>query len=412
VVVRRGGRVHQLGLFGRGQARHGFVFAVPGQVPVACEDGGVDGLPHRQRLGDAAMQFSAFARRYLVVHGFTEQVVPEPVSLSVDHHEVGVASAAEHVRDSRRVDVQGTGHEYLVAVFSRGHDLEGCDHLVPLLGDPGHEDGAQVVRQAGASQRQYLLHQERDASGPPMQARRLQIGRSPPGDRSRQVPDLCRGERLESESGDRATAGHRIGERAQVRSGRRVLRAVCAHHAEAPPERLSEDVGQGVAGCAVAPVQVLDDQDQGSTRRQSGKRRSQGVEEFLSAHGVLGAEHAQQRSVRRERCAQARDQWGVRRALDRNTPADQGPRPFLAPPSRGLRDQPRLSHPGSTGHQRHRGNLRLQRVNQLDQSGQLGLAPDHHRTGHPRRNHRSHGRSVPHTIRTRRDSVRPGGPFV
>ena len=219
VLVRRGGRVHQFRLLGRGHARHGSVVALPGQVPVTGEYGGIDGGPHGQLLGDAAMQFAAPTRWYLVVHGLPEQVVPEPVRLRVDHHQVSVASTPECVRHPGGLQFQRVGNQHLVAVLGHCHNLECGDHLGPLLGDPGHEHAPQMVRQACVPQRQDLLQQQRDAPGPPVKALCLGFSESPPGDHGGQVSDLRRGKRFERDSCDRTTAGHRIDERAEFRRG-------------------------------------------------------------------------------------------------------------------------------------------------------------------------------------------------
>jgi hypothetical protein len=143
--MRGRGSVHPLGVPRRGHAGESRRLALTGQVPVDGEDRRIDVSTRRQKPGDPSVQPSAVPWRDVVVHRLPQKVVTEPVSHSVDHHEIRLAGPHQGERDGLRVHTDGLRHHELVALVGHRDDLEDRGHVAPLLSDPGEEHAAQVI---------------------------------------------------------------------------------------------------------------------------------------------------------------------------------------------------------------------------------------------------------------------------
>ena len=93
--VRRRWCVYLLSLLGGCEASEGRLLTLPRQMPVHREDGRVGVRPAREKRGDSSVQLSATTGRDVVVHGFPQQVMAEPVSGRVDHQQVRVTCLPE-----------------------------------------------------------------------------------------------------------------------------------------------------------------------------------------------------------------------------------------------------------------------------------------------------------------------------
>jgi len=289
------GSAHPLGVPRRGHAGESRLLAVPGQVPVLGEYRGIDVEPCGQEPGDAPVQPSAVPWRDVVVHRLPQQVVAEPVSRSVDHHEIRLAGPHQGVRDGLRVHADRLRHHELVALVGHRDDLEDRGHVAPLLFDPGEEHAAQVIGDPQPFSGKDLLHEKGDPSCPSVQGVRLLRRRSSPGDAGGELSDLRRGERLEIHPGDGHPTPDRVGERAQLAGRHRTFVPVRPDHAPTADVGLGDEVGEGVAGRPVGPVQVLGDHHQGTTARQPRECRPQALEQLRAADGTPRGEHPHDR---------------------------------------------------------------------------------------------------------------------
>jgi hypothetical protein len=194
-------------------------------------------------------------------------------------------------------------------------------------------------------------------------------------------------------------------ERPQRVAAVQVVRAVAGDQGDAAAAQGADQERDQVAGGAVGPVQVLDDQQQRGQLGQAGQQRQDAVEQLHPLEpvarrcrrggGVPGAwqQQAETRHGRRQPVGQLRLAWPgaevaegvhkrhVRQAevADLHAAADQHPHALRFGAGGELAEQAGLAHAGVAGHQRHRRAALPGPGEHAEQPAELGGAAHEHR---------------------------------
>ena len=286
VVPQLQGAVQQPQLLGVGMAAAGLdgggedggqrLGGVMGLVPVAGQPGGADigadqcgvGL---QGLGVAAVDAGALAGEQVVDDGLADEGVPEAVARAVLGGHEGVAADG----GPQRLDEVVLGHpadggeEF---VLDRGAALGGrAHHALGVLGErlDAHQQQiaqrvAEAVQSAVGEAAGQFLDEEGVALGAledPVDGVLLGSAAVDPGDLG---AHLRAGEAGQFDAADRAHPVDLGEEGAQRVAAVDVVRAVGRHQEDACVVQGLQEVGEQLAGGAVGPVEVLDDDDEGA----------------------------------------------------------------------------------------------------------------------------------------------------
>ena len=260
--------------------------------PAARFRSAADGRSRLERLGEGAMQGASLARQQVVVHDLLDERVAERIALhavaGLDDEEMAADRGAESVEQFVLGQAGDLGEQLVLDATAgdRGHAQDGrC--CLRHCGDVSEQDLAERRREARAgaalaARGQQLLGEERVAVRAAVDIRHeLGVGLRAE-DRAEQRGDLGAAETGEVDPLDAAPA-IQFGEPRQQRVA--TVELVAAERADEQDGHVPEgpdEVGDGLAGCAVGPVQVLDDQQH---RRALGKPLEQ-AEERLEQPGL------------------------------------------------------------------------------------------------------------------------------
>ena len=238
------------------------------QPRVPCElGGGAVDTARPDRFGVGGVQPDPLTGEQVVVHRLGEQGVPEGVAVGAEpHQDVLLGGGPQRGLE----DVVGQAHhggEQRVADPPAGAG-GGADDGTPVVVQPVEPDQQQVgevVGQPGAVRAlggaDQLLGEERVALGAADDRVQVALGQRAGQQRPHQPAYVGIGQRVQLDAvhpGDPQPLGRR---RAQGVSAVEVVGAVGREHDDRPAEGAGEQEGEQVAGGAVGPVHVLDDDE-------------------------------------------------------------------------------------------------------------------------------------------------------
>ena len=258
-----------------------------------------------QGLEKLSVQPSSLAGQQVVVHGLGQQGMPEPVAvLPIGHQHLLVDGRAQGAVENARVQPGHLGEERIGRVRS------GARHRAD-------DRGRLVVEPVDAHQQQFgqCLRQHRVGAGVTEFLGVERVARCPPDDRPElgtcgfaaagpdQVDDVTVGERAELEAADARHPGPLRDRLPQRMAPVQVVGAVADDEVHRVGEPAGQQEPQQLAGGAVRPVRVLDDQQQRLVDREQVEPRDHGGEQL----GAVDPDHSDPRVGRHRRTATVRE---------------------------------------------------------------------------------------------------------
>ena len=371
----------------------------------------VAGQPRLQRARHGAVQLGALAGQQVVVDDLAQQDVAEGVAVAgVDGDDVAGDRVAQRGAQRGVVEHLELFQERVVGGLG---DRERADDFLGGLWQPldaDHQRVAEAWRQGTGAGGQQLLDEERVAVAAAHQAVDLLGRRLVAGDLVGHRLDVGGQQPAQLDAPRLGRALQDGQQRAQGMTPVQLVGAVAERDQHALVGEVAPEEGEEVAGRAVGPVDVLDDQDDGRVAAEAVDRRQQRLEEprlglavglvaLLVAGGrsvgvvggvvqarqqrrqlvARGGRQLQQRGVAGpDQRPQRADQRRVRQlaVAQLDALAAEHPRAVVARVARQLAEQPRLPDARLAGHERQRRAAGIGVAHGLHERRELVVAAD------------------------------------
>ncbi len=369
------------------------------ELPVVGQGRRVAAAVLVQHLGVGAVQTRALSGQQIVVHGFAQQGVPEPVVVFADDDDAAAHGLADGVVDPILRKLDETQQQRIrERPLGAGQDLHHAARIVSEAVEPGEQEVAQALRQGPLGAPGDLLHEEGDALRPDLQPLQRRRGRRASRDLRDELADgmvvetrYChpfeqsRPRGLADESAHRVASAHVVG-------------AAGDEQQQAAAVERPQEEGEDREGRVVGPVQVFDDDD---LRRQLRGGLDEGGDRVAQAFGTgavagsggvdeLGQQHAERLDAHADRLTHA---LGSQPLHERAEDAREGPErrtrgaEVEAPADvhvcrardlgAELPHQPGLADSGFALDEQRGGHALAYAVEQAAHPGDLGVTPDH-----------------------------------